>query len=306
MKVETTRIEPFRRECGVCRLAWTGYAAVAWEMISKSGNGYNAMASGMDECFPWQSHACGRTFSSRQGVAEFKRLEEAVESYNRAIALNPDFAEAFNNRGNTLQSLRRFAEAVASYDKAIALKPNRAHQFNNRGNALMRLRRFVDALASYDKAITLDPHNVEAILNRARALFECRRYDDALVDCEKAVVIDPAGDRPMRALITFFFNTCDWSGLQDRQNNIVAAMARGSCIFEPLLHSAISYSEEERLLNARNWAKKEYPPDAKPLWRGARYRHDRIRIAYLSGDFREHAVSSLIAGVFARHDKTLI
>jgi Tfp pilus assembly protein PilF len=55
-----------------------------------------------------------------------KRLDEALASYDKALALKPDFAEVFNNRGQFLHELKRFEEALASYDKALALKPDYA------------------------------------------------------------------------------------------------------------------------------------------------------------------------------------
>ena len=58
----------------------------------------------------------------------------------------------FNNRGNALRELKRFDEALASYDKALALKPDYAEALINRGNALLELKRFDEALASYDQA----------------------------------------------------------------------------------------------------------------------------------------------------------
>ena len=69
---------------------------------------------------------------------ELKRHEEALASYDKAIALKPDYAEAYNNRGNALKDLKRHEEALASYDKAIALKPDYAEAYNNRGAALRR------------------------------------------------------------------------------------------------------------------------------------------------------------------------
>ena len=55
---------------------------------------------------------------------DLKRPAEALASYDKAIALKPDYAEAHNNRGNALRDLKRPEEALASYDKAIALKPD--------------------------------------------------------------------------------------------------------------------------------------------------------------------------------------
>jgi protein O-GlcNAc transferase len=62
--------------------------------------------------------------------------------------LKPDYAEAHYNRGNVLKQLKLPEEALASYNRAIALKPDYAVVFNNRGNALQDLQRFDEALSS--------------------------------------------------------------------------------------------------------------------------------------------------------------
>ena len=82
-----------------------------------------------------------------------RRARLAVELIGKAIALKPDYADAYSNRGNALLELKRPEEALASYDKAIALKPDYADAYSNRGNALRDLKRAEEALASYDKAL---------------------------------------------------------------------------------------------------------------------------------------------------------
>jgi predicted O-linked N-acetylglucosamine transferase (SPINDLY family) len=57
------------------------------------------------------------------------------------------------------------------------------------------------------------------------------------------------------------------------------------------------------LQSARSWSAHQYPAAAQPIWAGERYRHERIRVAYLSGDFREHAISRLVAGLYESHDR---
>ena len=88
---------------------------------------------------------------------ELKRFDEALQSYDRAIQLKPDFAEAYYNRGLALVELKRFEEALQSYDRAIQLKPDFAEAYSNRGIALDELKRFEEALQSYDRAIQLKP-----------------------------------------------------------------------------------------------------------------------------------------------------
>ena len=119
------------------------------------------------------------------------RFEEALASYDKVIALMPDNAEVYSNRGTVLQGLRRFAEALASYDKAVALMPGYADAHNNRGNALQDLQRFEEAVASYDKAIALRPDHANARNNRGNALVALRRFEDALASHDAAIAVKP-------------------------------------------------------------------------------------------------------------------
>ena len=109
----------------------------------------------------------------------------------KAIALKPDYADAFYNRGIALQELKRLDDALASYDKAITLKPDYAEAFNNRGTALQELKRLKDALASYDAAIALKPDYAEAFNNRGIVLQELKRLEDALASYDKAITLKP-------------------------------------------------------------------------------------------------------------------
>jgi tetratricopeptide (TPR) repeat protein len=94
--------------------------------------------------------------------------EEALDSFDKALTIEPHFAEAHINRGIALKDLGRFDEAVASYDTAIALQPELAAAYINRGNALRDLKRFNEAIASYEKGAALDPRYTRRA-NRAKA-----------------------------------------------------------------------------------------------------------------------------------------
>jgi len=85
------------------------------------------------------------------------KLAEAVATFDRAIALQPGFADAWGNRGNALKDLGRLDEAIESYDRAIALKPDFAVACYNRGNALRDAGLAAEAAGSYEKAIAIQP-----------------------------------------------------------------------------------------------------------------------------------------------------
>jgi tetratricopeptide (TPR) repeat protein len=119
------------------------------------------------------------------------RLEEALASYDRALAVRRDHAEALTNRGATLHALRRFEEAVASYDRALAARPHYAEALCNRGNALQKLKRYDEALASYGRALALRPDFAEALNNCGATLQELRRFDEALASYDRALALRP-------------------------------------------------------------------------------------------------------------------
>ena len=119
------------------------------------------------------------------------RLDEALASFDAAIALDPDYAEAYNARGGVLHTLKRFDEALASFDRAIAVKRDYASAFNNRGITLKALGRPEDALTSYDTAIALNPSQAETHNNRGNLLTELNRLDDALASYDKAILLKP-------------------------------------------------------------------------------------------------------------------
>jgi tetratricopeptide (TPR) repeat protein len=137
-------------------------------------------------------------YNSRGNVfAALQRYDEAAANYDKAIALQSDFAEAFCNRGLALQELNRFDEALASYVKAIALTPDYAEAFCSRGATLQALKRLDEALANYDRAIALNPHYADAYMNRALIRLLIGRYHEGWPDNEwRWKVKDCASNRP--------------------------------------------------------------------------------------------------------------
>jgi tetratricopeptide (TPR) repeat protein len=120
-----------------------------------------------------------------------KRYEEALASCDRALAIQPDFAQALSNRGNALLALNRHEEGLASYDGALAIQPDFAEALNNRGNALFNLTRYEEALASYDRALAIQPDLAQAVSNRGNALLALKRYEEGLASCDRALAIQP-------------------------------------------------------------------------------------------------------------------
>jgi tetratricopeptide (TPR) repeat protein len=132
-------------------------------------------------------------FNTANVLCELKLYEEALARHDRALAIQPDFAQALSNRGNVLFELRRYEEAVASYDRALAIRPDFAEPHLGRGTVLstFELKRYEEALASYDRALAIRPDFAEAHHGRGTVLRTLGRIKEALPLLEKAVELAP-------------------------------------------------------------------------------------------------------------------
>jgi tetratricopeptide (TPR) repeat protein len=83
--------------------------------------------------------------------------QRAIEDYDKAIHLDPEFIDAYINRGLAYVGLCHHQQAKEDYDKAISLDPNSTGAYNNRGLVYMKLGQYQQAIEDYDKAISLDP-----------------------------------------------------------------------------------------------------------------------------------------------------
>ena len=126
-----------------------------------------------------------------RGVVLFdiKRYKEALESYDKALALRQDYAAAHNNRGVVLVRLNRFEDALTSYRKATEFRPDYAEAFNNLGSLFIELRRPAEALASLDRALEIRPKYANALFHRGIALDLLRRPAEALEDYDRALAM---------------------------------------------------------------------------------------------------------------------
>jgi protein O-GlcNAc transferase len=241
-------------------------------------------------------------YGKGNALAKLNRLDDAVAIYDRAIALEPGNAQILSNRGIALSRLSRHEEAIASFDRAIASDARDADPFGNRGNALMQLRRFEEALASYDKALARRPDDARSLYGRASALVEVKRHDEAIAAFQELLRNQPDYPYALGMLVYAQRTCCDW-----RDDSAAVAMTEAiradKRVATPLVLVAVSDSESDKLRCAEILMRDKYLPAPETNSPRPAYRHDRIRLAYLSADFRMHPVPVLMAGVFELHDR---
>src|SRR6185437_1647794 len=117
--------------------------------------------------------------------------DQAIADYTQAIALKPDFADAYTNRGSAYGKNGLYDQAVADYTKAIALKPDGADAYRNRGLAYFSKDLYEQAIADYTRAIVLKPDYADAYDDRGNAYYKKGLYDQAIADYTKAIALKP-------------------------------------------------------------------------------------------------------------------
>lgn len=199
--------------------------------------------------------------------------EEAADCYRRALVLNPSSAAVHCNFGSLLAQAGRLDEALTAFRQAIQLKPDLADAHNNVGSLLKERGQLDESLAAYRRAISLQPGFADAYNNLGNLLLERRQLVEALACFREAVKLQP--------------------GRPDFQSNVILAL---------------QYRADETAAKLESELRRWNQHHAKPLPRTA-WPHDhdrtpdrRLRIGYVSPDFRMHAVAFFLLPLLEAHD----
>ena len=231
------------------------------------------------------------------------QFDKAIESYKIAIKFNKGFIEAINNIGIAYMNIGQIDEAINYYQKAIAINPNFALTYNNLGIAYKRLHNLDAAVKSYKKALKLDPNYFDAYGNYGNLLTDLHDYSEALSKYNRAYELNSSSDYTLGNIIHTKMHLCIWEDYYSEINELKAQINEGfkridafsfmALVDDPKLQERVSliYSNDR-------FPKSHVLPDINKY-----QKRPKIRIGYFSGDFREHPVSTLTAGLYENHNR---
>jgi predicted O-linked N-acetylglucosamine transferase (SPINDLY family) len=233
------------------------------------------------------------------------RFAEAVASYDRVLAIRPD-ADVLRGRGHALQGAGRLRDALDSYARALALNPSDVPALYKQGVVLGELGESDAALAAYDRVLALQPDHVEALNNRGYLWWlNWQDYSRAMADLERAHALDPDLPYGAGALLHLKMYAADWQGFEESKATLMEGVRAGKRVARPFMFQALSDSPADLQACARIYARDLHPPvEALPHNPVSRAGSSKIRLGYLSGEFREQATAILMAGLYERHDRS--
>ena len=205
------------------------------------------------------------------------RHDVAADLIGKAIALAPADAAFHSNFGLALSELGRSEEAIGAYRRAIQLNPNFSEAYNNLGVALVEQGRLDEAIVAYDRALQLKPHNAEVHVNLGNALKEQGRLDEAIASYRLA--------------------------LQLKSNQKMAHSNLLLC-----LHNITGSDLNTLFVEHRKWDEVHAEPLRKLILPHCNDRDPerRLRVGYVSPDFRGHPVAYFAEGVLGSHDRSQV
>ncbi len=291
------------------------------------------------ECNPNHADAYNNLGNALHEMGE---LDEAISCYQKALQISPELPYLNNNLGLVLQDKGRLDEAITYYQRAIELNPEYADAFYNLGNVLRGRRQFDKAIIFYQKALQFDPDFVEAYYNMGIAFGETGQLDEAATYYQKALQLNPKfaniynnlgnimeeKHEVEKAIEYYLFALTLQPDFADAYVNLGNVFTRSSKFDEAenyyrraleikpdcsVCHSNLLLS---MLYNSRYDPQIVFSEHLKfaeqfeksfrfiPIvHKNKRKINGRLKIGYISPDFRKHSVASFIEPVLTIHDR---
>jgi protein O-GlcNAc transferase len=235
------------------------------------------------------------------------RIEEAIDAAQKALAQVPNYPEAHNNLGNALQIAGRLPEAVEHFQKAIALRPNVAETHANMASVLSELGRLDEAVAAARRALELAPTLAVAQNNLGVALVKLGRPDEGAVALRQAVTLRPAYAEAYYNLGVALADDFDYPAASVAWKKAIElepdhSTADSNRVF--LMQFDPSQTCQSILREHKEWDRRHAAPLAGKIRRHENDRDAkrRLKIGYVSPDFRMHVVGWSILPLLAKHD----
>jgi predicted O-linked N-acetylglucosamine transferase (SPINDLY family) len=240
-----------------------------------------------------------------------KKTDEAATAFKQVLTIKPDHAGAYFSMGNILRVQEKPGQAITSYQKATALKPDYDEAYFNLGNTYKDLDNMKQAVASYQKALAIKPDNVDALNNLGLALNLSGHLDEALAAYHKVLSLEPDNAMAYCNLGLAYYTQVKMAEAVDYFRRSIAikpdnAMAHSNLLFT--LNYIAGIRQEEIYEESLRWDKQQAKelPEAGQTFENTRDKGRRLRVGYVSPDFRDHSAAYFIEPVLKAHNKNVV
>jgi predicted O-linked N-acetylglucosamine transferase (SPINDLY family) len=240
-------------------------------------------------------------------LAQTGQFDEAIGFFAKVIALTPDSTDAHRAKGGALKALGRLDEAVDAFRRAQALEPNNVELLNNLGACLTELNRVPEAEETLRRALTIQPNVASTHYNLGLALFRMRRAKDAEDAFRKAITLHPSHLKALNNLGHSLNAQGRTEEAVDAFRSALAVDTTFASAHSNLLLSmnySANFTQQEIFTESQRWSLQHAHTEKhqRNSFRNVRESNRRLRIGYVSPDFREHSVAYFAEPLIAAHN----
>ncbi len=230
------------------------------------------------------------------------RLAEADQAYRAILRVQPRHFDALHLRGLIALQTGQTRQAESLLTEALHIQPHNAEALANLGSALTALSRHEEALQAYARACEAKPDFVGPLHNQGVILQLLGRHEDAALAFQRLFEASPGFDFAVGNFFQARRRCCDWREFEALAANVVTGVDAGRRSDQPFSFLSVDDSIARQRQSASLYAAYLCPAVPAPVWRGEPYAHERIRIAYISADFRGHILTHMMSAIYERHD----
>jgi len=234
---------------------------------------------------------------------ELKQYEGAIKSYEEALTLNPNYSDGWFNKGNAFLELKLYDAAIISYDTCLNLNPYHAIAWFHKGNALRELGQLDQANAQYDKALSINGDLAEGWLNKANVEWDLKNHQNSITYYEKALSLKPEIDWASGSLLNVKMEIAQWDNFNEELDIIIKGVKQEKKIIQPFGFCSLIDDAGLNKESAEIYVKAQYPTNTHLGALPKRENKNKIRVVYVSTDFRTHPVAFLTAQLFSLHNR---
>ncbi len=245
----------------------------------------------------------GYLLGRAQALIALGKSDEALIACERALRFNPADPDALHLRGIVLHNGNRFDAALDAYDRALLLQPDTPEILNNRGNLLLALRKPLEAIDSFQHATLVDPNYPAAFGSCGNAFRQIGRFDEAARQYRQLLDIAPGSPYALGLLLHARLQCCDWTDHAETTAHIEAGLRQGQLVEQPWQILAYSSSPELQQRCTEIYVSDHFAAPAAASMK-PHPRDKRIRVAWMSPDFREGVEAETTAALLELQDRS--
>ena len=274
-------------------------------------------------------------FGKGNAFTDLKDYSQAIDNFKKALEIKPDYKQAYNNLASVYANLKDYENAIKIFKKAINIKPVHFNEYNNLGNIYYESYEFNKAIENYNLALKINPDFSLIYYNKAKALYKINLKQEAIFNYEKAISINKNFAEAYKNLGNLYLDLktleksiynheqalkinpkikylsgtilqskcglCDWRNFKKEKEILKNDILNGKKAASPFSTILIYDSPSIQKMASNLFVESEFK---KSKYLKNKKQNKKIRVAYFSADFHNHATMYLMANLFELHDKT--